>query len=229
MKEKVRYSFNTFAPDYDRLRKIFIPCYEDFYGIPLTIMNQEWVKPEILDLGSGTGLFSAFVLEKYPQAGLTLIDISEDMLAVARSRFRGLANVDYIAEDYVRYDFGEVKYDAIISALSIHHLEDREKFELYKKCYCLLKAGGIFINAEQVLAGTMELEQIYLREWKRQIQESGLAAEDALAVEERRKLDQEATVESQLQWLREAGFRDVDCVYRYYKFAVIIARKALDG
>jgi len=228
MKEKVRDAFNAHALDYDRLRKIFIPCYEDFYRIPLTIMSPERVRPKILDLGSGSGLFSAFVLEKYPEAGLTLIDISEDMLAVAGSRFRGLANIDYIAEDYVRYDFGDVEYDAIISALSIHHLEDREKIELYKKCYRLLKAGWLFINAEQVLAGTMELEQIYLREWKRQIQESGLAAEDALAAEERRKLDREATLESQLQWLREAGFSSVDCVYRYYKFAVMIGIKALD-
>lgn len=38
--------------------------------------------------------------------------------------------------------------------------------------------------------------------------------------------DRPAPLEAQLAWLREAGFKDVDCLYRYYSFSVMMARKA---
>ena len=105
--------------------------------------------PKILDIGAGTGLLSAFLMERYPDASFTLIDISEKMLDVAKDRFRGNSNVKYIVADYSKHSFVE-KYDMVVSALSIHHLEDEEKKELYKKSYSLLKQNGIIINADQV-------------------------------------------------------------------------------
>lgn len=88
--------------------------------------------PKILDIGAGTGLLSAFLMERYPDASFTLIDISEKMLDVAKDRFKGNSNVKYIVADYSKYSFVE-KYDMVVSALSIHHLEDEEKQKLYKK------------------------------------------------------------------------------------------------
>ena len=97
--------------------------------------------PDILDIGAGTGLLSGFLMEKYPKASLTPIDLSKKMLDIAKDRFISNSNVNYIIGDYSKYDFVE-KYDLVVSALSIHHLEDEEKKEFYKKVtLCLNKVG----------------------------------------------------------------------------------------
>ncbi|MCO5383427.1 MAG: class I SAM-dependent methyltransferase [Methanosarcina barkeri] len=93
-------------------------------------MNTE--TPRILDVGAGTGLLSGFLMEKYPKASFTLIDLSEKMLEIAKDRFRSSSNVKYIIGDYSKYGFVE-KYDLVASALSIHHLEDNEKRIFIKK------------------------------------------------------------------------------------------------
>ncbi|WP_341280371.1 class I SAM-dependent methyltransferase [Paenibacillus sp. FSL H8-0537] len=90
------------------------------------------VNSRILDLGAGTGLFAAFVRQKYPQAEFTLIDLSEEMMKVARLRFEGSEQVEYISADYTNYNF-EHKYDIVISSLSIHHLTHEAKQGLFHK------------------------------------------------------------------------------------------------
>ncbi|WP_234410488.1 class I SAM-dependent methyltransferase [Caldalkalibacillus mannanilyticus] len=94
-----------------------------------------------MDIGSGTGLFSSFILNKYPDAKTTLIDISEKMINIAKERFSNLANITYIIDDYTSYEFDN-KFDIIVSSLSIHHLTDIEKKSLYKRIYELLNNGA---------------------------------------------------------------------------------------
>lgn len=182
--------------------------------------------PKILDIGAGTGLLSAFLMERYPEASFTLIDISEKMLDIAKDRFRGNSNVKYIVADYSKYSFVE-KYDMIVSALSIHHLEDKEKKEIYKKSYSLLKQNGVIINADQVHGETPFIEKLNKDIWRRYIEDSGLPEEEILAGYERIKLDKNSTLEQQMNWLKEAGFCDVSCIYKFYHFAVMFGRKAI--
>ncbi|WP_197073967.1 MULTISPECIES: hypothetical protein [unclassified Methanosarcina] len=49
--------------------------------------------------------------------------------------------------------------------------------------------------------------------------------EEILAGYERVKLDKDTCLDKQLDWLKEAGFCDVSCIYKYYQFAVIFGRK----
>jgi tRNA (cmo5U34)-methyltransferase len=224
MGEKIITEFDNISSSYDRQREQLIPCFQDFYNSSVAIAEVDTERPNILDVGAGTGLFSSFFLCKFPKAKLTLIDISDKMLEVAKQRFRGYANIKYIVADYSEYDFTE-KYDIIISALSIHHLTDEQKEEFYKKCYSILKNNGVFINADQILGNTKYLDSIYKKQWKSSVEQSGLSKEEILAGYERIKFDKEATLYQQLTWLREAGFSDVDCVYKYYHFAVMFGRR----
>ena len=202
---------------------LYLAC-DDLYNISVNCADILHNNPKILDLGAGTGLLCSFILKKYPKASLTLIDLSEKMLEVAKLRFKNFSNVTYLSEDYLNFNFDK-KYDLIISALSIHHLPDDAKAKLFKNCYENLNSNGVFINADQVLGETPYVENFNKKVWKEAIENSGLSREELNSCYERIKLDKEATLQQQLIWFKEAGFSDTTCTYKQYHFAVMVGRK----
>ncbi len=215
--------FDFVANEYDAQRRRLIPCFDDLYSLPLDYLQLQTDTPEVLDIGAGTGLFSAFVLEKYPHAQLTLIDLAEKMLEVAKKRFAGRI-ASYINADYTMYDFPQ-KFDVIISALSIHHLTAQDKEALYHKCYTWLKPGGIFLNIDQVLSRSANVEKLHETLRDEKLENAGLTEDEIAQAYERIRYDDPSPMEHQLQWLRDAGFADVDCIYKYSHFAVMYAKK----
>lgn len=223
-KKNIKEQFNANAAQYDPQRKQLIPCFDDFYSIPIALLESEKDTPSILDIGAGTGLLSAFVKEKMPNAAITLIDLSEKMMDVAKERFKNEERMEYILADYTEYKFDKT-YDFVISSLSIHHLTDEEKQKLYATIFSILNDGGIFINADQVLGHTPFIESLYKEDWKHKIEASGLTKQELQAAYERTKLDKMSTLEDQLNWLQERGFKEVDCVYKYFNFVVLYGKK----
>ena len=220
----IRDEFNAIAQRYDKQRSLLIPCFDDFYSMPLEALDYKGAAPRVLDIGSGTGLFSSFVLDKYPDAHITMIDCSEDMMEIAKERFSACRNCQYITADYTAYELTE-QFDIIISALSIHHLNHGDKQKLYAKCFSLLGDGGYFINADQVLSPSPYIERLNLDALRQYHSRSGLAAKDIEMAYERMRYDNPATLDIQLQWLTGAGFKQVDCLYKFRQFCVIYARK----
>lgn len=221
---QVKEKFDDYARQYDAQSRMLIPCFNDFYSIAVSLADTDKQNPSILDVGAGTGLLSSMVLQKIPGARLTLIDISEKMLEGARERLKDRAGVIYIVDDYSRYRFDKT-YDIVLSSLSIHHLADEQKKQLFQTIYSILNPGGVFINADQVLGSTPYLEALYKNDWKRKVENTALSPEDLQSAYERTKLDRMARLEDQLNWLEEAGFSDVDCVYKYFSFVVMLGRK----
>ncbi|MEN6389513.1 MAG: methyltransferase domain-containing protein [Syntrophomonas sp.] len=223
-RDEIRILFNDVAGAYDSQRRFLIPCFEDFYGTAVALAQADTPEPEILDIGAGTGLMSALLLKKYPGARLTLIDVSDQMVEVARQRFQNVSDIEYIIDDFARNHFSK-SFDIIISSLAIHHLNEPEKEALYHKVYHTLKESGCFINADQVLGSTVFLENLYKEDWKRKVLASPLTPEELGRAYERTRMDQMSTLQDQLGWLKDAGFSEVDCVYKYYNFVVMYARK----
>ena len=132
--KSIEEAFDEMASRFDGQRKYIIPSIEEFYQAAVWAACFHGDTPSILDIGAGTGLLSELVLKRYPHAHMTLIDISESMLNIARERFSGHNNITYITADYSRLDsFG--RHDLIVSALSIHHLTHDDKKILYQKIY----------------------------------------------------------------------------------------------
>jgi tRNA (cmo5U34)-methyltransferase len=159
-------AFNASADDYDNWMKKALPCYDDLFQTARELIPFEQdAHVKVLDLGAGTGLFAQHVLEKYPHSNFVLVDIAENMLAVARERFREHLNqFQFIAADYRDLqDLGS--FDLVISSLSIHHLADADKQKLYNRIYALLSPGGIFLTIDQIKAPTPQLGQLYWTEW----------------------------------------------------------------
>ena len=217
--------FNKVSLQYDSERHKLIPCLEDFYSVTIENLNFKTETPHVLDLGAGTGLLSQKVLEHYPKAHIDLIDVSEKMLEVAHQRFAGIPHIHFYLEDYTSFDI-EPKYDAIISSLSIHHLDDKTKQTLYNNVFQGLKRSGTFINADQVLAHNPYLEALYSRQWKQKVESTDLSPQAIEAAYDRINLDIRTPLYTQLTWLEECGFTNVDCLYKYYDFVVMYAEKA---
>src|SRR3954452_25020483 len=100
------------------------------------------------------------------------------MLEIARQRFAALGGqVEIRVADYGTEPLGE-GYDAIVSALSIHHLEDPEKQRLFGRIFAALKPGGIFVNADQVAGPTETLRTLYRQRWLNAVRNAGTSEEE---------------------------------------------------
>jgi tRNA (cmo5U34)-methyltransferase len=223
--ESVKLIFNKYASQYNQSRRKLIPCFDDFYRIAVeTIPFPKEESIKVLDLGAGTGLLSFFVASVFTNAEIMLVDVSENMLAQAKSTLSSLSNkFNYLATDYSCIEFGQ-KYDVVISALSIHHLQELQKVELFKNIHTHLNPGGIFINADQVQGESAHIDTCYREAWIKQIKENGVTMAELDAAFERMKEDKMSTLESQMHWLRDAGFADVNCWYKNYSFVVFSGR-----
>jgi len=223
--EHIRQAFNRFAQDYDRQREYIIPELQQFYGVAVWAAESDKPEPEILDIGAGTGLMSAYMLEKFPQAHLTLVDIAENMLEMARKRFAGRMHTQYVVSDYSGGDLGG-PYDIACSALSIHHLEAADKRRLFTRIYNALRPGGMFVNADQADGETPYFRQRNLEYWNDFMKSGPMSqAQHAEILRRRDTLDKNEKLLDQLAWLKEAGFAEVDVVYRNRTFIVTVARK----
>ncbi len=215
-------SFERTAAAYDRARQALVNCQDLLYQRAVEAIPQG--AKRILELGAGTGLLSAEVAKAFPEADLVLVDAAPAMLEQAMQRLADCRQVQYELLDY-REALPEGTYDAVLSSLSIHHLTHEGKRSLFERVYGVLRAGGVFANADQVLGSTPEIEMAYRETWEMQSRQAGASEEDIQASLERQKLDISATLADQLDWLAQAGFKQVDCVFKDYRFAVMTGKR----
>jgi tRNA (cmo5U34)-methyltransferase len=213
-------AFSAHAPEYTALRRRLVPGFDAFYGAVIDALGLLQRPPlRVLDLGAGTGLLSAAVLDAFPGVRLDLLDGSEPMLREARERLGAATGEVHVADMAGELPSGP--YDAVVSALAIHHLQHADKRALFRHVGDRLRPGGVFVNAEQVAGPTDALTQVYERMWARDCTALGASEAELDGARERMRHDRCADVETQLGWLREAGFAPVDCVYKSWRFAVM--------
>ena len=221
----IRKQFNHYAEKYDRHRKYLIPCFDDFYTRSISLLKYRGNNVgNVVDLGAGTGLLTKVVYEMYPNANYTLIDISQDMLKIAKERFDGLNNFTFMEYNYID-DIPVNNCDLICSALSIHHLENSDKEKLYKNIYSKLSKDGCFVNLDQFIAKSENINGFYNQWWYDYVNSSGIKREEIEGMMERRKLDRENTMDETVELLEKSGFENVECIYSFMKFGVVMAIK----
>jgi tRNA (cmo5U34)-methyltransferase len=215
--------FAAHAATYDAARRALIPPFDRFYGAAVQAL--ELAGPpvaRVLDLGAGTGLLSGMVAAAHPGAELVLVDGAPAMLDRARERLREHPAAAYVVAD-LRDGLPPGPFDAVVSALAIHHLPDADKRALLGRILAALRPGGVFSWAEQVAGPTPDLERRYVERWIARCRAAGVD-EDALAESlDRQKLDLHLPEGPQLAWLAEAGFGTVDLAFKDERFAVLVA------
>lgn len=176
----------------------------------------EWVPQatsRVLDLGSGDGRLLARVLAHLPEATGVAVDFSSEMLGRLHARFVGDARVTVQAHDLADPlpDLGT--FDAVVSSFAIHHVTHERKRALYAEIHDRLRPGGVFLNLEHVASPTEALHTAFLATL-------GVAPEDD---DPSNKL---LDVGTQLTWLRELGFEEVDCHWKWRELALLAGRRA---
>ena len=227
-KRSIAGTFTAHARDYDAPRRRLVPCFDAFYGAALDRIADWGMPPQarVLDLGAGTGLMAA-----HGQGALAHGRRSP------RGRQRGHAGrgprpgcrarpAPASRSPTTRPHRSATAWDLVVSALSIHHLEDAAKRALFARIRDALRPGGLFVNAEQVLGPTPAAEAAYAARWRAEVQGLGATPGEIVAAEERMRFDRCAPLELQLDWLRDAGFAEVDCVFKAWRFAVYAGRAA---
>ena len=166
----------------------------------------------VLDLGTGDGRLLALVRRAHPDKEAVAVDFSETMLEAARKRFAEDSRVKVVAHnlDGPLPDLG--KFDAVVSSFAIHHLVHERKRSLYGEIFGLLNPGGVFCNLEHVASPTPRLHEEFLHRINFTV-----ASEDP----SNKLLD----AETQLGWLREIGFVDVDCHWKWRELALLAGRR----
>ena len=210
--------FDATASTYDRDRMKLIPGADQFYGWALRLIPERATR--ILELGAGSGLFTALIRRAFPNAHIHLIDFSEPMLVLARQRMGEDPQLTWQSADYLTADF-PTGLDAVVTSLSVHHLEDDGKRALFRRIHAALRPGGVFVNAEQVLGPTPQLEERYKRMWLDEVRSLGATEQQVADSLLRQQEDRCAPVKEQLLWMREAGFTDADCWFKNGRFAVL--------
>jgi tRNA (cmo5U34)-methyltransferase len=167
----------------------------------------------VLDLGTGDGRLMGLLRIERPQFYGVAIDFSETMLEAARTRFKNDNRISVVELDLnssLPSFLG--KFDAVISSFAIHHLPHQRKRELYREIYDHLFPNGVFCNLEHVASPTSSLHEKFLR-----------SIGDTLETED--KSNQLLDLETQLVWLREMGFTDVDCYWKWLELALMVGVK----
>jgi tRNA (cmo5U34)-methyltransferase len=161
-----------------------------------------------LDLGTGDGRMIALVRSRHPEARAVGLDASEAMLARADQRFAAEPLVELDRHELAAPLALEGPFDAVVSGLAVHHLEDERKRELFGEIQALLTPDGVFANLDLVSSASPQLHERFRREIGR---------------EEDDPSDRLAGLAEQLSWLRDAGFREVDCHFKWLELALLVA------
>ncbi len=166
----------------------------------------------VLDLGSGDGRLLDLVLEARPGAAGVALDFSPPMLDRLRGRFNGSRHVTIVAHDLDDPLPPLGTFDAVISSFAIHHLTHHRKRQLYEEIWALLAPAGVFCNLEHVASASDYGHRRFL-------EAMGTAPEDE---DPSNKL---LDVHTQLEWLRDIGFADVDCYWKWRELALLAGVK----
>ena len=86
---------------------------------------------KILDLGCGTGLELDQIWQRKSDMDVTGVDLCQIILDQLMKKHAD-KRLTTVCQDYFRYDFGNEKWDAVISFESLHHFLPARKKKLYQ-------------------------------------------------------------------------------------------------
>ncbi len=165
----------------------------------LTAADADRGRARVLELGVGTGETTTRLLAAIPDIELVCLDASSEMLAEAR-RVLPEAPVEFV-HGRLQEPLPAGSFDLVVSSLTIHHLDDREKSELFRRIRTALATGGRFVLADVIVPDDPADAAIPLTPG----------------------FDRPSRLSDLLRWLSAAGFGSVEVVHQRDDLAIVVA------
>jgi tRNA (cmo5U34)-methyltransferase len=237
--------WHIYAAGYDNSGPVIVPDYHEMHELVVKLCANQLQRPggRVLDLGAGAGRLLERLLDMYPACEAVWFDNAEMMQHRAQLRLNRFGDrVSYVLGNF-REEGWQARLDgsftAVVSSHAIHHASDSEKQRLFRDIYALLHNGGIFVNADEVLAPTREEQERRLHAWNRHVLARIAADEvDEVMIKlweswQSRILNDPWGQQTEfwnrpdqlLQWLQEAGFSNTRCWWERGMWAVYSAER----
>jgi len=212
--ERMADFFDARADGYDAHMRANVEAFDAFYAAVAHAVPATDEPIELLDLGVGTGLELPAVFERAPNARITGIDVSSEMLSRLRSRLADRPDrVRTLQASFLEAEFGEGAYDLVLSTMALHHWPPSVKTTLYRRIFGALRPGGRFVNGDYILAdGTPDPLPTF----------PGASAGEGT---ELLHVDMPLPIDVEARLLREAGFSSVRIPFRTARSAVFVAKR----
>lgn len=223
----IKQHFEKEAHAFDDIMLKLSPYYTQMIDAVITMaLAAAPEHPLIMDLGSGTGNVSREILKRCPDAKLTCLDISENMLNISKERLRTYSSVQYVNSSVEDAKFTD-EFDVIISSLALHHVKtDKEKQFVYQKIYTALKPQGVFFNADIITSANELWQKIYRQKWIEYMQKSvSLDEINQKWIPRHEQFDSPKVLNDELRMLKNAGFQSTEVAWKYFNSAVYGAQK----
>lgn len=183
----------------------------------------------ILELSCGEGLLAEALLNRFPTVTVHGYDISPVMLQQAKARLvafgeRFAPRRFNLAE--TEWRTAEPTFHAVVSSLTIHHLDGPEKQQLFRDLFAMLLPGGTLVIADLVAPTRTLGTAVAAHAWDEAVRQRSQqldSNDDALAQFEQLKwnlyrypedpavaIDKPSGLLDQLKWVEQVGFTAVD-------------------
>jgi tRNA (cmo5U34)-methyltransferase len=218
--------FGSLAAEYDSLIRRAVPRYDEMLGRLIEYLPQD--PRRVLELGCGTGNLTLAVAGARPDCLITTVDAAEEMVELTRTRLRervpsAEARATFLTAKFEELEAEPASFDLIVSAISLHHVVD--KGALYRSLHGWLIPGGALCFSDQMGGGTRENHDVNWRRWLEHCRLPGNCTEDEIKslLEHAEAHDHYTPLAEHLALLDDAGFRNLDCVWRDWMWGVVTA------
>jgi tRNA (cmo5U34)-methyltransferase len=226
-----RQHFDLMADQYDELFVTHMHDYDITHEMILTMLPfpHQSAAIRVLELGLGTGNLTQKLLDRFPHSTMVGYDLSAEMLAHAGAKLAHAGTRVQLHQG----DIGQVTFpgpfDAVISAIAVHHVPPPDKPLLFHRLYAALRPGGVLVLGDAFQAATSALGERYRHLTAESFERQGIVDTPVYAAYRSRNSQPSGGVSTHLHkyllWMQQAGFHNVDCVWKHFSRAVVYGER----
>lgn len=222
---------NKVAEVFDDMVSRSVPFYDEIHRIITDILDRTYHEEGLIyDLGCSTGttisIMDKFLMTKGKQAKFIGIDNSSSMLEKCEEKIRknNIRNAKLICDSIENVDLQQSKM--IVMNYTLQFIEKEKRPKLLKKIQESLDKNGIFIFSEKIESNNIAINDLLTELYYDFKRRNGYSE---LEISQKREALENVLVpltpEEQLIHLKDAGFKKVDVLFRWYNFACFIGIK----
>ncbi len=210
--------------EYDSLIRRAVPRYDEMLERLVTYLPE--TAERVLELGCGTGNLTLRLLERYPAARIVTVDASPELLELTRQRAgQDAERLESRCERFEEFQSAEGSHDLVVSSISLHHVVD--KGPVYQGLARALAPGGHFLFSDELKGANARLHGINWEVWLAFCRRDGGCTPEELRglVEHAEAHDHFTSLTEHLRLLEDAGFVDLDCLWRNWIWGIVTGRR----